>query len=390
MRHCSFCSLLCSYENDQELADCSLRKTRLAELKTRQPCSTTALGKSSSIEEAIAQGREYLQNATNVLVTGRIASLETSRAALALAYETGATVDLADSQPAFDWLQAVQAGGAFTTTINEGRFRSDLIVLVGDESNFANHPRILHQLLDCPAPLNKRRLLLLGTFSVDFVSNCKSLVGSYGVDQVDVIQIDTAQLWNVFKSATKSSFESRESPVTNAVTQLQRHVTESQNAVFVFSTTAKYDNGIEVYRSLNEYILQAASDKKIAALPLSSASLMFSQCCTWTTGFPSRIEYVDDVARYNPWLCVSDKWIGRASNDALIVDIDDCSSKPSITIRRSHTDNANCLVKIPVAIGGVECASTLYKTDGSTMIVCGEDSQTPTAASVLALLIAAK
>jgi len=388
MRHCSFCSLLCSYENEKELAACSTRNGRIAVAKSRRTRSASLQGRSINQNEAIGTSRNYLQSVPAILVTGHIVSLETSREVLKLARRFGATVDLKNSQSTFDWIQALQAGGGFTTTINEARFRSDLIVLVGDEKDFQNHPCLIPQVLDCPAPLRQRSLLFLGNFSTDFISRCRSLASSFDVDQVDFISVHAEQLGQLFSYAGNCDLGSVNPSIAEAMRRLRKSLDESENAVFVFSTAAEYANGVEVYRSLNEYILNVASEKKVSALPLSSSTLMFSQCCTWLTGFPGRIVYVDGVPQYNPWLYTAHKWFDRASKDALVIDVDERSEDAMISMKHAHDKNDEALIQIPVAISGAECVSTLYKADGSTMIRCGENSGHPSAASILQLILA--
>ncbi len=221
MAVCSFCPLLCEYEPNQSL-DCSLRRSTLEQLERLRALpeqaskpDTDGNFASEVNENIIAEAVKWLREAANIKITGRVVSVETSRALLALAEKLDAYVDIVGSNSAFPLIRAVQTAGMTTASLSEIRFRSDVIVIIGDDRLLEAFPRLAERIILPPrarsyregaqdkgllasdkecSPIEnlsfeKRRIALLGDWSTDSIARFKALNCEVAAIKIDVERI---------------------------------------------------------------------------------------------------------------------------------------------------------------------------------------------------------
>ena len=103
-------------------------------------------GQSVSLAEAIAKAADIVNASQQPLIGGLASDINGIRAAIALAYKAGATVDSIDSASAFRNLLVLQDTGWMTTTLTEVRNRVDLLLVVGSDIE-ADYPRFYERMV---------------------------------------------------------------------------------------------------------------------------------------------------------------------------------------------------------------------------------------------------
>ena len=159
---CSFCSLLCD-ELDLSQIQCDLRSKALVRLEALRSSSTSCNEK--GIESNLLVASEKLSKAHQVLITGRIASVQTARAAVALAERLNATIDCAHEGHIFKNILAIQRTGLNSVSIAEARDLTDLFIVLGDDSMLDDCPRMAKALhAESDSVTSPKMVLLLGDF----------------------------------------------------------------------------------------------------------------------------------------------------------------------------------------------------------------------------------
>ena len=160
---CPFCSLLCDADDPNEL-QCERRSASLVKFKALRAAKGSELQESEYVDR-LQVAKSSLRQAKRILVTGRIASVATARAAVAFAVKFNATIDCAESGHAFKNILAIQRSGLNSVSLAEARDHTDLFIVVGSDSMQAAIPR-MPLALSTGKP-KRQTLLLLGEFNLD-------------------------------------------------------------------------------------------------------------------------------------------------------------------------------------------------------------------------------
>lgn len=303
-RFCTFCSLLCelrSSDQDFGATFCSRRNRELDALRSWSESRDT-LASLAAYEGVLEDAKKCLADSRDLLVTGRMRSVETSRGALRIAQRYHAIIDSWDSDAAFERIGAFQRVGSTTISLAEARDISEMLLVIGSDALIEDYPRL-------PAELsrgNSTPVLLLGTWSRE---GCKPWLDA-GF-QVLAIETPIEDLPRSLSEASK--FES----IAGWDSQTSRWLHASGYVTAVWSMKhLNVQHGDLWYESMMGWIAHRNEAHRTGGLCLSDLEGTFHQVCTWWTGFPGRIRCTEDGDRYDPTRFSSQRWLDEHRADS--------------------------------------------------------------------------
>lgn len=371
---CPFCSLLCDADNLQEI-QCDRRTASLVQLESFRSIKAglPRLGKQVDPEfaERIKEAAESLRSAKRILITGRIASVATARAAVAVAAKYNATIDCAESGHVFKNVQAIQRSGLNSVSLAESRDHSDFFIVVGDDSMLAACPRM-------PAALSSGKpspqtVLLLGNFSIAATELWKKA----GFDTWSV-PCDLRTIPNALAQWSRSSDQSpsnRSNEMHPTKHLFERMALAEYTTVVWSAENLSLDQADLWVERLLQWIAGRNETTRCAALPWSSLDGTFQQVCTWLTGFPGRVKFRDGVPEYDPNGHSYEQWIARTpvgmSLESIVVLIDETASSTQFFNPESMQVSGQSTVieltgnskRFPTAVAGVEVIADIFRAD---------------------------
>ena len=345
MSHCHFCTLLCELPSNliesslvessthgiPEQWECELREVRLAQQDRMLQRTDARLprvdGEIVSIAQALKAAKEVLRLKEQpvTLITGDIHSVETSRAVIDFAAKMGAILDPCGSDAAFAQILAMQRHGGMISTFSEVRFRSDCILLIGDDSVLRSMPR-LPSVLAPGSDMPNKRLVLMGNWSQSSIQMFQSLRYDVQVVHMDYRNFPRAiRDWSQLSSELQTQTESLAS----------RWIVSAEYLALVWSPTNLMTLANDLWvEQVQEWIADQNSSRRVVGLPLGGSYQTFQQVATWITGFPGRMrlsysEWGDLQADYRPH-----RFRAQAIQDAkptpIVVRVDD------LTLTQDH------------------------------------------------------
>lgn len=366
---CPFCSLLCDEESFQSVL-CGIRANALHAIervqKARQSPSETFS------KDHLAAATKLLQSSDHILITGRIASVQTARSAIGLARRLNATVDCAEGGHAFKNILPIQRNGMHSVSLGEARDHAELLVVIGDDSVLSGYPRLPHML--CSSDLShrvKKTVLLLG----DFSESSQQRWQQAGMDTWFI----PCKLENV--PAALMQWSKAEKPMGSDL--MGRLAQSRYTAVLWVPSSLRMPNADLWIERLMQWIAGQNETTRCAGLVLSSLEGSFQQACTWLTGFPGRIQFQQGEPIYDPSLNVYSKWIesadDRSGSSAIVLIDETLSESPFLESKHSAGVAISCVEisakssMFPCAIAGAEVAADMFRADQA--IVARVDSQ---------------
>ncbi len=379
MTICSFCPLLCEIA-DNESVECRLRDQRLAAISSLDGNASALIdGRKASVEEAIQKAKEILSKSCRRTITGRIRSVEGSRAVIALASHFGAFIDPANSENAFKSIAAVQRTGMVTASLSEVRFRADCIVFIGDDTMLDLFPRIANVLLQRSATQDSMgftpaRVVLLGRWSSQTIARIREFC-------VDVcsVDIDVSHVPQSLFQWSRCSQETLEQSRNEASTWMS----QANYLTLVWSPAGLHMPYADLWiERLLEWIAQRNEIKRCVGFPLSSDYITFQQVCTWITGFPGRVHIDDQAFLYEPSR-VSTLAVEDNQNSSIALRIDESMAEvhsprfetPSNIVVGPSLRNGEPMprVFIPCGVAGVDHKATFFRMDASVAVEAMEE-----------------
>jgi formylmethanofuran dehydrogenase subunit B len=398
---CCFCSLLCDREDLHR--GCDIRSDALKTLNSYDVTKESSHSKSQSkIDEIVESLRRRLVESTSILMTGRIYSVETSRAVLQSARSLEASLDASELGWAINNAFATARNGAFTTSLADSRATSQTFIVLDDGSLLDRFPRLPHALCLCSGDQKDSRTVLL-----------------LGSPTSAAIETWTARFPNTWSVPCAMEH------VTNALNQWtshRKHLADNTSSSWLddlrastytsilwspacLSSVSQPDLWIE---DLMHWIRSQNEETRCSSLTLSGLDSTFQQVCTWTTGFPGRIRFRNENTIFEPMESNYLSWINRQCNDpnALIVSVDESvKAKPFLpksvldsfagTIVELHgrsleVNQNGSRVRLPIRTAGYEMDATISRADQVVMAFVPRQSPTadewPTPAEWLARL----
>ncbi|MFN7629374.1 MAG: hypothetical protein ACK5PZ_21315 [Pirellula sp.] len=275
------------------------RRNRERELLHGMLRSRGVLPASREQDVSLERARAILDSAGDIFVTGRIHSIETARASVQFVEQVHASLDLWDSEAAFDTVQAIQRSGFYGVSLAEARESTTLLIVVGDDSLLEEYPRI-------PAALSagrRVRTLLLGSWSEESIQAWRR-VG------FDALAID-CDVQGVPRSLLQSARSAASWPWESQVGDWLQQA--SFTTVLWSNRNLQVAHGDLWIESMMAWIANRNSDRRCAALAWGGLDVGFQQACTWLTGFPGRIRYRKGVVEYDPTGCRAKVWLQNAA-----------------------------------------------------------------------------
>ncbi len=313
---CSLCSLVCelpgpSSTNPSQDGFCNRRSS----LQQLVPLRLKSIPEHASVNSnAVSNVSERIARASQVLVTGRIHSVESARAAIELAKRAGATIDPWDSDGAFDAINSLQRVGGYGVSLGEARDHSDLWIVIGDD-------RLLDQTPRLPAAMHRGgslRLLLIGNWS-------DRAVEIWHAAGFEVLSI-TVPLEGVPKYLSQAT---RLGP-DYCRSQLGEWILQAHYTTILYSPSALAVTYRDLWIDLlSRWVLTRNETARIATLCWGNLQSSFHQTCTWLTGFPGRIHFDHQNPVYDPNRFAAKVWCqrracdDRSSEGSLVIWIDD-------------------------------------------------------------------
>ncbi|MCE3015469.1 MAG: hypothetical protein LW870_06330 [Pirellula sp.] len=350
--------------------------------------ATTVLRLPSKIDEIVEGLKQRLVASTSILLTGRIYSVETSRAVLKAADALEASLDASELGWGINNALAVARNGAFTTSLADSRATSQTFIVLDDGSLLDRFPRLPHALCLCSGDQkDSRTVLLLGSPTSAAIDTWSSLFPN---------------TWSV---------PCKMEQATNALNQWTSHrklLDDDISAVWLanlrastytsivwspacLSSVSQPDLWIE---ELMDWIRGQNEETRCSSLTLSGLDSTFQQVCTWTTGFPGRIRFRHTHPIFEPMESNYLSWIKRHGNDprASIVCVDESAKAESFLPKsvldsfagtivelqgRSREVNHNgSHVRLPTSTAGYDVDATISRADQVVMAFVPRQSPT--------------
>jgi len=401
---CPFCSLLCDADDLNEVC-CSRRDSSLVEVTNIRLVShgstqrkirsdseyregeATADPKPSSAGASLSHPNHRqvdlplqlaLRAATRILVTGRIASVQTARAAIAFAAKYNATIDCAELGHAFKNIQAIQRSGLNSVSLAEARDHSDVFIIIGNDQLLTKTPRMPQARAN--EKETKRTVLLLGDFNNSSIASWKGAGFDVWFVPCEMSVIPTAL-------AQWSSWSESNSNDISGAGHLFECLAQAKYTTILWSAENLQLKNADLWvERLLQWIAARNQITRCAALPWSSLDGTFQQVCTWLTGFPGRIAFRDGVPEYDPYCFSYQDWLakkpGSSKVKSVMVVIDEtASATPFFDVSNlpTNTEVLELTAKsdaFPTAIAGVEVAAELFRAD-QTLLARVEPSVEP-------------
>lgn len=371
-RFCTFCSLLCELRSDEDNFGASFCSRRNAELDAIREWSESreTISSMAEWESRLVQARKWIENGTDLLVTGRMRCIDSSRGALRIAQRYRATVDSWESDAVFEAISGFQRVGAVSTTLSEARDLSELLIVVGGDALVEDYPRI-------PAALSRGAsipLLLLGTWSD---VGCKPWLDA----GFEVLAIDTP-LASIPRSLAEASACPRVSDSESTASRLLNRA--GYTSVLWSMKHVPVTNGDMWYEDMMEWIFRENERRRVAALCWNDLDAGFHQVCTWWTGFPGRIRFTPEGCDYDPTHFSAQRWLDvRTPQDSsLILWVDDSfedlpsaifeSGYPCVAVSPRSPCFDPKIVWLPSLPAGLGCESEFFRGD-QAILVHGRD-----------------
>ncbi|MCY2985324.1 MAG: hypothetical protein NTY15_16985 [Planctomycetota bacterium] len=370
---CPFCSLLCDAD-DLDQVCCRRRESSLVDVTKMRSWRASPNRDSESLPNA----KNALRSATRILVTGRILSVQTARAAVAFSAKYNATIDCAERGHAFKNILAIQRSGLNSVSLSEARDHSDVLVVVGDDQLLAQVPRMPSALANENG--DKRTVLLIGDFSEASMSIWREAGFDVWFVPCELNAVPTALAqWARWSDSNRDSlsiagplFEKlAQAPYTTVLWSAENLQIESAD--------------LWVERML-QWIATRNESTRCAALAWSSLDGTFLQVCTWLTGFPGRIVFQAGTPKYDPCRFSYREWLAQKNTtkkvkSVLVVIDESTSATPFLEACDLPADmhvievTANSKT-FPTTMAGVEVAADMFRAD-QTLLARVEPSVEP-------------
>ena len=362
---CPFCSLLCDADDLGEIL-CDRRAASLTQFHSLTPVTRTVTTVSNQPDMA-----SLLKSAKRILVTGRIASVETARAAVAFAAKFNATIDCAESGHIFKNVLAIQRSGLNSVSLAEARDHTDVFIVVGDDSMQTAVPRLPAALSNGKA--RAQTVLLLGDFSAAATEPWTNAGFDTWAIPCELAAVPSAlaqwSQWIDLLPTWSQRDEARANPLFERMRQA-RYMTLVWSAECLEMKQA--DLWVE---RLLQWIASRNETNRCAGLLWSSTDGTFQQVCTWLTGFPGRIAFKAGIPSYDPDKHRYENWIESTPigvpQESVIVLIDETINphaflKPPERLALhgvSLIELTASSERFPTAVSGVEISADMFRAD---------------------------
>lgn len=374
---CPFCSLLCS--SSQSTESCSLRLGYLEEIRSYSDSMDADQG-------SMAQAKLWIRGAETIMITGRIISVDSARAALAFANRINGHIDCSDRDVTMDMASAISKTGACSVSIAEVRDLSDVIIVLGDDRLLDQFPN----LASCLAKKDRSPMvILLGEQSTKSMDVWKQCFSETWTIECNVERIPEA-LHSFFSLPTTS--RDNDSSIQLNTNQLFRQLSQANYISLVWAANSLGPYSIDSrgrsawIERLLEHQVEWNEKRRIGSLALSGQDSVFQQVCLWTTGFPGRVLFSNDSIDFEPAVYSVGRWIAENKNraDALVIELDETANRDNDWLdsqlegfqgrrilagpfNRYGTTHNLKLIHLPAQIAGYDRPADLLRADQTVL-----------------------
>ncbi|XZE20737.1 hypothetical protein SH449x_000622 [Pirellulaceae bacterium SH449] len=309
---CPFCSLLC---DDPSILDaCPLRLQLLRTVQSRSTETRAAnlaeTSCTSDYEVKRTLANKWLSEADSIMLTGRISSVESARAAIAFARRHNATIDFSDQGASMDLALATSRTGGVTVSLAEVRDLSDVLFVLGNDELlelFPNFPAILSK------PGRRPLVVLHGQHSDSNAARWKDRFDEVWRIDSPIQRIPTA-LDSFFSVPYMHSQEPAFSELSATGPLLKR--LRSANYISLLWSPRSLDpaNRSVWIERLLEHQTKWNESRRVGALGLAGQDAVFQNVCLWTTGYPGRVSFQAESVEYDPIVNNVSRWISEHEN----------------------------------------------------------------------------
>ena len=368
---------------------CSLCETRLLGQSHSQPATAEIDGQAATTSAAIEHAVKILAASRAPLICGLAGStVETQRAAVALADHLGATID--PSLPAFHRaaIQAMQSVGVSTCTLGEVKQRVDLVIFWGADPA-TTHPSLYKRFLDPPGEFVSKRHII--NISAEQNQNRADKFLSL---QQENNYVALAAL-RALIAGTEIQLDEVDGVSINQLHSLATRLQDANYSVFFFGPEI---GGVAETEALFLLVRQLNARSRCAAIGLGGTQC--ENALAWQTGYPCGVNFALGYPRYDPHAYSANTLLERGEVDAVVVvgseGLDQLSTAararlgdiPVILLENAEASNAlSATVRMTTAVPGVHCGGTVFRMDGVPLRLRPIfDSPLPLAATLLAAL----
>lgn len=369
------------------------------------------LGKKVSLEEAIAEAAKHIKQAHHPLIAGLATDISGMRAVMNLAETANATLDHMNSTSSMRNLLTVQTTGWQITTFTEVKNRADVLLFVGTDV-VSYYPRFFERMV-----WNKESMFGLDTANREII-----FLGAEGLDPETVTAPESKppqvlpcspdklpEVLAVLRAMVsgKRQLMQMDADVGGIALADLENIAEKLKAasysVIGWSASALDFAHAELsIQQITGLIETLNLTTRSAGLPLSGSDgdLGAYNTSSWISGYPYRNSYRQGFPEYEPYLYEAGKLLADGEADLLLwinslnpdKTIPGSETQPLIVIGHPdiplHQLKTAPAVFIPVAIPGVDCGGTLFRSDSSVALPLRAvtSSTLPTLSAVLAVI----
>jgi formylmethanofuran dehydrogenase subunit B len=388
---CPGCGLLCddividrSPDNQLKVAANGCAKSIAFFERPLSTATPRINGTTTDIDSAVARAAEVLGNARHPLIGGLGTDVQGMRAVMNLAGTAGATLDHMNSKSSMRNLFVLQNSGWQITTLTEVRNRVDLLVIVGTdvvsyfprffERNVWNKESMFGQ--DTAA----REIVYLGGRNIDTSAG----IAPDG-RQPTVLPCDQGRIPEALAALRAIASGKPVAAMTIAgiatadLRRLAERLTNAKYSVIAWAASAlDFPHAELAIQNIAGIVATLNQTTRSAGLPLSGSDgdLGVYNTSAWISGYPFRSSYRRDHPDYDPYHYSTERMLAAGEADTLLwissfspERVPPATSVPTVVFGHpSMQFEREPEVFIPVAVPGMDCTGTQFRSDSSVAL----------------------
>jgi formylmethanofuran dehydrogenase subunit B len=331
-------------------------------------------GAPASLDEAARAVAQLLSRSRQPLIAGLGADIAGTRAAIALAGQTGGVIEHMHSAALLRDLDPMRETGVMLTTPGEARVRADVVLLLGDGLTEA-WPRLNERLLTPPARPEgvevKRRIVWLAPRADASLANFDGDIEVFAAGAGMTLAANLAAL----RARIKGRRIGRTELPFAALDSLAEILKGARFGVAVWTAASLGALAIEMLHGL---VRDLNETTRFSTLPLSApdngAGVLTA--CGWMTGFPMRTGFGAGAPVHDPWRFDAERLVASGETDCVVWISAFGAAPPEwlrainvIAVGESTTQFAEePLVRIAVGRPGVDHDAVIHSPDVGTLV----------------------
>lgn len=359
---------------------CSLAQPWFDRLSEVAPFAARVQGKSTTVDDAVAEAARLLRESRAPLIFGLSrSSTAGQRAAVRLAEQLGANIDTTASVCHGPSIMAIQQVGESTCSLGEVRNRADLVIFWG-ANPVVSHPRHFERYSLEPAGLfvpggrRDRELIVIDTKPTATSELADMFIQLPPESDFEVIWTLRQLLRGIEPPAAYDAGV----PLPQLQRLIERMTACRYGAVFFGLGLARRGLGHANVEALLRLVTDLNAHTRFTArrlrIPGDVAGADSVLC--WQTGYPFAISFARGYPRYNPGEYTANELLERNEVDAClfvgseaVVEFSAAAQRtlkniPTITLDYpNHAPTLEATVHITTAIYGIHAPGTAYRMD---------------------------